>query len=87
MKPKAQAPSKKAGLFEGDDDEEYGAEKQQEECQLEEEQPVQEEVPQVQHQEVIEEFVYYDPNKKLKFSFNPVTLEARVEEENVDWES
>jgi len=36
---------------------------------------------------VIEEFVYYDPNKKLKFSFNPVTLKTRIEEENVDWES
>jgi capping protein alpha len=41
----------------------------------------------VQHQEVVEEFVYYDPNKKLKFSFDPVSLEARIEEENVDWET
>jgi hypothetical protein len=36
---------------------------------------------------VTEEFVYYDPVKKLKFSFDPITLEARVEEENVDWET
>jgi hypothetical protein len=35
----------------------------------------------------VEEFVYYDPNKKLKFSFDPVTLEARIEQEDVDWES
>ena len=25
--------------------------------------------------------------RKIKFSFDPVTLEARIEEENVDWES
>ena len=31
--------------------------------------------------------MYYDPVKKLKFSFDPITLEARVEEENVDWET
>jgi len=31
--------------------------------------------------------VYYDPVKKLKFSFDPFTLEARVEQENVDWET
>jgi F-actin capping protein alpha subunit len=31
--------------------------------------------------------VYYDPAKKVKFSFNPVTLEARIEETNVDWET
>jgi F-actin capping protein alpha subunit len=37
--------------------------------------------------EQVEEFVYYDPVKKLKFSFDPHTLEAKVEEENVDWES
>ena len=37
--------------------------------------------------EQVEEFVYYDPVKKLKFSFNPITLEARVEEEQVDWET
>jgi hypothetical protein len=72
---------KKVGLFEGDD--EYGAEKQEE--QPEEQPPVEEQPPQTQ--EVVEEFVYYDPNKKLKFSFNPVTLEARIEEENVDWET
>lgn len=35
----------------------------------------------------MEDFVYYDPVKKLKFSFDPITLEARVEQENVDWES
>lgn len=35
----------------------------------------------------MEEFVYYDPVKKIKFSFDPITLEARVEEENVDWET
>jgi hypothetical protein len=51
------------------------------------EEPEQEAYQQVQHQEVVEEFVYYDPNKKLKFSFDPVTLEARIEEENVDWET
>jgi len=36
---------------------------------------------------VREDFVYHDPVKKLKFSFNPITLEAKVEEENVDWET
>lgn len=35
----------------------------------------------------VEEFVYYDPVKKVKFSFDPITLEARLEEENVDWET
>lgn len=70
-------PAKKGGLFEGDDDE-YG---KQEDAQEE----VHEE--QVQQQEVVEEFVYYDPVRKLKFSFDPITLEARIEEENADWES
>jgi hypothetical protein len=41
----------------------------------------------VQQQQVVEEFVYYDPVKKIKFSFDPITLEARIEEENVDWET
>ncbi len=31
--------------------------------------------------------MYYDPVKKIKFSFNPITLEGCLEEENVDWES
>ena len=35
----------------------------------------------------VAEFVYYDPAKKVKFSFHPITLEARIEEENVDLES
>ena len=35
----------------------------------------------------MEEFVYYDPAKKVKFSFHPVTLEARIEEQDVDYES
>ena len=35
----------------------------------------------------VEEFVYYDPARKIEFSFNPVTLEGKIEEENVDWES
>lgn len=78
------AAPKKGGLFDGNDDDEYGAEKQPEEEQPVEEAPV--EQPPAQ-QEVVEEFVYYDPNKKLKFSFDPVTLEARIEEENVDWET
>jgi hypothetical protein len=73
-------------LFDGNDEDEYGAEKEQvEEPPVEE--PVEEVYQQAQHQEVVEEFVYYDPNKKLKFSFDPVTLEARIEEENVDWET
>lgn len=38
-------------------------------------------------QEGVEEFVYYDPVKKIKFSFDPITLKAQVEQENVDWES
>ena len=37
--------------------------------------------------ESVEEFVYYDPVRKIEFSFNPITLEARIEEENVDWET
>jgi hypothetical protein len=73
-------------MFEDIDEDEYGAEKQQiEEAPVEE--PVEEVYQQAQTQEVVEEFVYYDPNKKLKFSFDPVTLEARIEEENVDWET
>ena len=73
-------------MFDGNDEDEYGAEKQQiEEAPVEE--PVEEVYQQAQTQEVVEEFVYYDPNKKLKFSFDPVTLEARIEEENVDWET
>ena len=68
-------------MFDGNDEDEYGAEKEQ----IEE--PVEEVYQQAQTQEVVEEFVYYDPNKKLKFSFDPVTLEARIEEENVDWET
>lgn len=40
-----------------------------------------------QQEAVTEEFVYYDPVKKVKFSFNPITYEARLEEENVDWET
>jgi hypothetical protein len=35
----------------------------------------------------VEEFVYYDPVKKVRFSFHPVTLEARIEEEGVDLEA
>ena len=73
-------------MFDGNDEDEYGAEKEQiEEAPVEE--PLEEVYQQAQHQEVVEEFVYYDPNKKLKFSFDPVTLEARIEEENVDWET
>jgi len=73
-------------LFDENDEDEYGAEKEQVEEPLVEE-SVEEVYQQTQHQEVVEEFVYYDPNKKLKFSFDPVTLEARIEEENVDWET
>lgn len=40
-----------------------------------------------QQEQTVEEFVYYDPVKKIKFSFDPISLEARVEEENVDWET
>jgi hypothetical protein len=36
---------------------------------------------------VVEEFVYYDPVKKVKFSFHPITLEAKIEEQGVDYES
>jgi len=36
---------------------------------------------------VVEEFYYYDPVKKAKFSFHPITLEAKIEEENVDIEA
>ena len=36
---------------------------------------------------MIEEFVYYDPAKKIKFSFHPITLEAKLEETNVDLEA
>ena len=71
--------AKKSALFDGEDDE-YGAEKQEEQ----QEEPAAEEAPQVQH---VEEFVYYDPVRKVKFSFNPITLEAKIEEENVDWET
>jgi hypothetical protein len=78
-------------LFDGDDDvDDYGAEAkpQPEEVQQEVEEPVQEEQPPaVQTVEQVEEFVYYDPVKKVKFSFDPITLEAKIEEENVDWES
>jgi len=35
----------------------------------------------------VEDFVYYDPVQKIKFSFNPLTLEAKVEEEQVDLET
>lgn len=72
-------------MFDGNDEDEYGAEKEP----VEEPEPVEEVYQQQaqQTQEVVEEFVYYDPNKKLKFSFDPVTLEARIEEENVDWET
>ncbi len=35
----------------------------------------------------VEEFVYYDPIQKLKFSFHPVTLDAKIEEEGVDLEA
>jgi hypothetical protein len=89
----AAAPVKKGGLFDGDDDEdEYGVEKQpvepayqeDEQQQQEYEQPVEQSAPVV---ESVEEFVYYDPVKKVKFSFDPLTLEARIEEENVDWET
>ena len=73
-------------MFDENDEDEYGAEKEQVEEPLVEE-SVEEVYQQTQHQEVVEEFVYYDPNKKLKFSFDPVTLEARIEEENVDWET
>jgi len=77
---------KRPNLFADIEEDEYGAEKEQvEEPPVEE--PVEEVYQQAQHQEVVEEFVYYDPNKKLKFSFDPVTLEARIEEENVDWET
>ena len=48
------------------------------------EEPAAEEIQQVQH---VEEFVYYDTVRKVKFSFNPITLEAKIEEENVDWET
>ena len=89
VKPVAAVP-KKGGLFDGDDDEdEYGVEAQPkqevvEEVQ-EEEQVVEETV--VQQVQVVEEFVYYDPVKKVKFSFDPITLEARIEEDNFDWET
>ena len=29
----------------------------------------------------VEEFVYFDPVHKVRFSFHPVTLEAKVEQE------
>ena len=35
----------------------------------------------------VEEFVYYDPIQKIKFSFHPVTLEGRIEEEAFDWQA
>jgi hypothetical protein len=46
-------------------------------------------VPQYEHQveQTVEEFVYYDPVKKIKFSFHPITLEAKIEEQGVDYES
>lgn len=34
----------------------------------------------------MEEFVYYDPVRKIRFSFHPVTLDSKIEEENVDYE-
>lgn len=43
--------------------------------------------PVVEQQQSVEEFVYYDPVQRIKFSFDPITLEAKIEEENVDWES
>jgi hypothetical protein len=30
--------------------------------------------------------VYYDPVKKVKFSVHPITLEAKIEEQGVDYE-
>jgi len=36
---------------------------------------------------VVEDFVYYDPVRKIKFSFNPLTLEAKVEEHGADLEA
>jgi hypothetical protein len=48
---------------------------------------VEEPQPQYTQVEVREDFVYYDPVKKLKFSFDPIILEAKIEEENVDWET
>ncbi len=70
------APAKKGGLFDGEDEDEYGAEKV-EEVQQEPE-------PVVEQQQSVEEFVYYDPVQLVKFSFDPITLEAKVEEEYVD---
>jgi hypothetical protein len=36
---------------------------------------------------VVEDFVYYDPVMKMKFSFNPLTLEAKIEEQSTDIEA
>ncbi|CDW79564.1 f-actin capping protein alpha subunit [Stylonychia lemnae] len=70
---------KKAGLW--DDENEEGESSQQ----LEYEEQFQEE--QYQQEQIVEEFVYYDPVKKAKFSFHPITLEAKIEEESVDLEA
>ena len=86
VQPKQVPVVKKGGLFDGDDEDEYGAETHKE--------PVEEPVEQVEEPaaveqvvQSVEDFVYYDPVKKVKFSFNPLTLEARIEEEGVDWET
>ena len=87
-KPVVAAVVKKGGLFDGDDEDEYGAEAQpKQEEEVQEEVYVEEEQVQVQQEQVVEEFVYYDPVKKVKFSFDPITLEARIEEDNFDWET
>ena len=37
-------------------------------------------------EKTVEEYLYYDPVRKMKFSFHPLTLEAKIEEENFDGE-
>jgi hypothetical protein len=32
----------------------------------------------------VEEFSYYDPVQKIRFSFHPITLEAKIEQEGYD---
>jgi len=78
-------------LFEGEDDDEYGGEtSHQVEVQQEQQQVEEQAYQEPGYEQVVfgvEEFVYYDPVKKLKFSFDPITFEAKIEEKNVDWES
>ena len=40
--------------------------------------------PQPEYRTEVEEFVYFDPVKKIKFSLNPLTMEGKIEESGTD---